>query len=72
MPRRNKHGSFFISLLTHEESIKEVRIKERVAAIVTNMNRTDSKGNLLALMPVQEAERFVRRRGVGTLWPERD
>ena len=72
MPRRNEHGSFPIPLLTHEEYLKEIRIKERVAAIVANMNRTDSKGNLLTLVPVQEAERFVRRHGVGPLWPERD
>ena len=72
MPRRNEIGTYPIPLLTYEEYCKEMRIKERVAAIVANMNRTDSKGNLLTLVVVQEAERFVRRHGVGPLWPERD
>ena len=72
MPRRNENGSYSIPLLTYEEYRKEMRIKERVAAIVANMNRTDSKGNLLTLVPVLEAERFVRRHGVGPPWPERD
>ena len=72
MPRRNEHGFFPIPLLTHAEYIKEVRIKQRVAAIVANMNRADSNGNLLTLVPVQGAERFLRRHGVGPLWPERD
>ena len=49
-----------------------MRIKEREAAIDANMNRTDSKGNLLTLVPVQEAVRFVRRHGASPLWPERD
>ena len=65
MPRRNENGSYPIPLLTTEEYRKEMRIKERVAASVANMNRTDSKGNLLTLVPAQEAERFVRRHGVG-------
>ena len=72
MPRRNEIGTYPISLLTYEEYCKEMRIKERVAAIVANMNRTDFKGNLLTLVPVQEAERFVRRHGVDPFWPERD
>ena len=72
MPRRNENGTYPIPLLTYEEYRKEMRIKERVAAIVANMNRTDLKGNLLTLVPVQEAERFVRRHGVGPLWPEWD
>ena len=72
MPRRNENGSYPVPLLTYEEYRKEMQIKERVAAIVANMNHTDSKGNLLTLVPVQEAERFVRRHGVGPLWPERD
>ena len=49
-----------------------MRIKERVAAIFANMNRTDSNSNLLTLVPVQEAKRFVWRHGVGPLWPEQD
>ena len=49
-----------------------MRIKERVSAIVTNMNRIDLKGNLFTLVFVQEPERFVRRHGVGPFWNERD
>ena len=72
MPRWNENGTYPIPLLTYEEYRKEMRIKERVAAIVANMNCNDSKGNLLTLVPDHEAERFVRRHGVGPLWPERD
>ena len=69
MPRRNENGSFPIPLLTYEKYRKEMRFKNRLADIVANMNCTDSKGNLLTLVPVQEAERFVRHHGVGPLWP---
>ena len=72
MPRRNENGFYPIPLLTYEEYRKEMRIENRVASIVANMNCTDSKGNLLTLVPVQEAERVVRRYGVGPLWPEPD
>ena len=72
MPRRNENGSYPFPLLTYEEYRKEMRIKERAAAIVSIINCNDLKGNLVTLMPVQEAERFVRRHGVGPLWPERD
>ena len=67
MPRQNENGSYSIPLLTFEEYRKEMRIKKSVAAIVANMNRTDSKGNLLTLVPVKEAERYVWRHGVGPL-----
>ena len=72
MPRRNENGTYPIPLLTHGEYRKEMLIQKRVAAIVSNMNCTDSQGNLVTLVPVQEAERFVRRHGVGSLWPDRD
>ena len=72
MPRRNENGSYPIPLLTYEEYRKEMRIKNRVAAIVAIMNCTDSINNLLTLVPVQEAECFVRHHGVGPLWPERE
>ena len=65
IPRRNEKGTYPISLLTYEEYRKEMRIKERVAEIVANMNCKDSTGNLLTLVPVQDAERFVRRHGLG-------
>ena len=52
MPRRNENSSYPIPLLTYEEYCKEMRIKNRVAAIVANMNCTDSKGNLLTLVLV--------------------
>ena len=72
MPRRNENSSYPIPLLSYEEYRIEMRIKKRVAAIVANMNRTDSKGNFFTSVPVLEAERFVRRYGVRPLWHERD